>query len=338
MPAPGIGELSRHRANWQPAWLIGDSPNSDVAISSRVRYARNIAGHPFPHNCATQDLVAVERSLRNAIRASGVSVERLHNVSAEDRHLLLGSRLISPVFDLELPGRSLYVSPDRQLSIMVNEEDHFRLQAITAGWSIQTARVAADQTLEAISARVRFMRTEHEGYLTASPFNGGGGRRLSAMLHLIGLATTRRLPGVLRALADRVIHCRGVYGETSRAAGAFFQVSTTEGGNSTFAGACEYLMLAERAARAHISAAQLEEYAQTAMRFATTSRSIGLAESFRALAWLRWAASSEVGRLNFTHRDVDSWLSLLQVLESIQGPRRGIERAALLRSLLEQRT
>jgi protein arginine kinase len=213
--------------------------------------------------------------------------------------------------------------------MMINEEDHIRLQAVTAGWSIDVARSFAEPVLEHLGARLEFASVPEFGFVSASPYNCGLGRRLSAMFHLIGLAQARRLPAVLQALAEKSITARGLFGESSRAVGAFVQVSTTGSGLADFVGAAEYLMREERAARDLFTETKLKTKVEEAFNFAKSQKSLSLADALRVLAWARWAsASGEVGPLHNT-READSILSRLDLRS--EGEDSGIARADFLR-------
>jgi protein arginine kinase len=216
---------------------------------------------------------------------------------------------------------------------MTNEEDHLRLQVVTAGWSLASARVLAEQVLEALAARLEFAVVPPFGFVSASPYNFGPGRRLSAMLHLIGLAQARRLPAVLQALAEKGITARGLFGESSRAVGAFVQVSTTGPDLVGFVGACEYLTSEERAARALLTPERLQAKLEAALAFGKSQRSLALADALRVLAWTRWAAASGVKGPLATTREADSVLSRLDLRAEREDS--GIARATYLRKALK---
>lgn len=294
-----------------PAWLGADAPDGDIVISSRVRYARNVCGFRFPCHASPDDLRMVQSLLKASV--AGLGLEVFPRLTEAERDFLLGSRLVSPEFNHRDPGRSLYLDTTRAVSIMVNEEDHLRLQALTAGWSIRNAHQDADSALAHIAERVSLMWHEKFGYLTASPFNSGEARRRSALFHLIGLAHTKRLPAVLKALAAWDLTARGLFGESSRAVGAFFQVSAIRGGLPEFMGACEYLITEERNARREVSEDTLQDRTSRAIKFAVSSNEISLADALRVLAWIRWAATVGVGIAPVSYRDVDLWVSTMEV-------------------------
>lgn len=294
-----------------PAWLAVDAPQNDVVLSSRVRIMRNLQGHAFPHQLERKELNEVQSQVLGALK--GADLEIMRQLAPGERHYLVGCRLISFEFAFESPGRSLVLNKDRSASVMVNEEDHVRIQALSAGWSPDAAILQADTLLKRLEDKVPFAWSPRFGYLAASPYNSGEGKRISAMLHLIGLARLKRLPNVLKALASRKIASRGLFGESSRAIGAYVQVSITEGRLADFIGACEYLMTEERAARREVSREFLTERMANVRDFVRGSPVLSLADAFRSLAWLRWAAVIGLEGVTWTARDADLWLTHLEL-------------------------
>ncbi len=325
------------RSMQPPAWLGCDAPEGDVVISSRCRYARNLCGYRFPHHASTDELFAVQRAVSRAVARPELRMEAMKRLTEAERDFLLGSRLISPEFPHRKSGRMVLLDPSRTVSVMVNEEDHLRVQALTAGWSIRNAEAAADRLMSILGQELRFMRGEGLGYLTASPSNVGEARRWSALFHLIGLAHTRRLTGVLKAMAERGLTARGLFGESSRAVGAFFQVSATSGGLPEFVGACEYLIAQERQARQETSRFQLMDLAYTAADFAVGQNSISLADALRVLGWVRWAVASGQKGLGGDYRDVDHWISTMEVHGTQDERVAARHRATFLRERIEHR-
>ena len=193
----------------RPAWLKGDAPYSEVAISSRARLMRNLEGFFFPHRCSRQELEEVRRLVKDAVapprrqplegraRKSDISTqfEERQRISDAERAMLVGSRLISPEFPWQSPGRSVYLSGDRASAIMVNEEDHLRIQAVVPGLSPGLALSTAESVEKVLTGVMQFAYDAEFGYLSASASNLGSGKRVGAMLHLIGLAECGELAG-----------------------------------------------------------------------------------------------------------------------------------------------
>lgn len=294
-----------------PAWLGPDSPQGDVVVSTRFRYARNLRGIPFPHHCTSEQANLVSQAVAEAGRSAGLHPQG--RLTEAERDYLLGSRLISSDFEPRKPGRDVLLDAARTLSVMVNEEDHLRIQALVGGWSPQTARVAADDCLRVFDSRLNFAYAEPWGYLTASEFNCGGAGRWSALFHFIGLAHRRRLQPLLRALGTGGVTARGLFGESSRAVGAFFQVSTTRLSLPEFMGACELLLHQEREARAEVPRNELRERFRQAVETAESSAELDLREALRILAWVRWASSVSLDGAPAHTREVDESVSTMEV-------------------------
>ncbi len=317
-----------------PAWLAADAPHGDVVLSSRCRIMRNLAGHRFPHAADRQELEDILKAVLHAVRSENLELEALRGLSNAEKDHLVACRLASHNFEVNEPGRAVLLDHSRSVSLIVNEEDHIRLQALTAGWSIGAAESLATAVLKDLSAHLSFAHSPRFGYLAASPYNVGQGRRLSSMFHLIGLAQSKRLPGVLRALAQQGLAARGLFGEASRAVGAFVQVSVTTGSVIEFTGACEYLMREERNARQSLGRALLEEKAKQALEFAVVSPTITLADALRVLAWARWASTSGLDGFDRTPREVDALLTTLEIKPGSPEPKAAQKRAIFLREAL----
>lgn len=210
-------------------WQQGCGPDSDVVVSSRVRLARNIAGFPFVNRSSVPQRHEVVRLVRETPWPEGLGRPLLwillHQANAIDRLLLAERHLVSRQFaDGEAP-RAVALSPDESLSIMVNEEDHLRLQVLRAGSALDLCFDEVFRVDACLERVLDFAFSPRWGYLTACPTNVGCGIRLSVMLHLPGLKLTNELEKVRRAAKDLHLAVRGFYGEGSEAIGDFYQVS-----------------------------------------------------------------------------------------------------------------
>ncbi len=211
-------------------------PESDVVVTSRVRIARNIAGYPFTNKASAPIRQEILRVVHNAIERSPLGAETseqpaalswmdLQKSAPTDRTLLTERHLISRILaDADTP-RAVALSRDERSSVMVNEEDHLRIQSLAPGASLGRAFDAAFAIEEALSARLNFAFHPRWGFLTACPTNVGTGIRVSAMLHLPALKLTGEIERVKRAAAELHLAVRGYYGEGSETIGDFYQVS-----------------------------------------------------------------------------------------------------------------
>lgn len=231
-------------------WLSDTGRCGDVVVSSRVRLARNIAGFRFPNRAPASERSAILSRVKPVVLGSRLSRQMewvdLSTTTSSHRALLVEERLISRQHAMGKPGEPMHARavaiglPDRRLSIMVNEEDHLRLQVIRSGFELAGAMGEADRADDAIEARVDYAYSPRFGYLTACPTNVGTGARLSVMLHLPALKITREIEKVKRAADDLGLTVRGSYGEGSEATGDFYQIS-----NQTTIGKSEAVLLRE---------------------------------------------------------------------------------------------
>lgn len=321
------------RSGPRPKWLAEDAPHFDVVLSSRVRFLRNLQGFRFPHKGSHEELERTMLKVRDAAKPLRLQVYR--SLTNAERDYFVGCRLLAPDYPWTLPNRMFLVDGARSLSLMVNEEDHLRLQSLTAGWSIDGASLISSKALDVLEGEIRFAHSERFGYLAASPYNSGEGRRQSAMFHFIGLAQNKRLPSILRALSAKGISVRGLFGESSRAIGAFAQVSLLNGSDEEFRGACEYLIGQEREARKGVEREVLEAKTNHALEFAVRSRLMTLADALRVLGWVRWAANADIPDIGLSVREVDEALTLLDLGGPADTDRAGQKRAVFLREVLK---
>lgn len=317
-----------------PAWITDEAPDRDVVLSTRTRLMRNLAGFRFPGKAPPGELATVFALVRDAALAEGWSVHA--NLTTAERDRLLGTRLISPEFEWTHPSRAVALSPDGTGSLMINEEDHLRLQIIRGGLQVQAAGAAVSRASRTFERHLAFAWSPRYGYLAASVYNTGAGRRQSAMFHLIGLASGKRLATVIRALNASNIMVRGLFGESSRAVGAFVQVSAVGDRTDEFAGACEYLKAEERSERAALGPSQLLDSARRAYEVAMNSRSLSAADTVRVLAWVRWGAHAGASGFTFDPVRIDELLTQLELHPGDAGDdpnASGIRRADQIRRL-----
>lgn len=211
-------------------WLRGSGPESDIVISSRIRLARNLADYPFIRRCTDQDRAAIEAMLRRRIvetkqwqeNASYFDVNELGDV---DRQFLVERQLISREHADAIGARGVVIDAEEKFSLMINEEDHLRIQVMHSGLALDQAWEEINRIDDRIEQFVHYAFHPHLGYLTACPTNVGTGMRVSVMLHLPALVITRQIEKVFRSLQKISLAVRGLYGEGSQAMGDFYQIS-----------------------------------------------------------------------------------------------------------------
>jgi protein arginine kinase len=222
---PSLDGLLRQTSEW----LRGTGPNSDIVISSRVRLARNLRGFPFSHWASKkqerevlrlcEEALASSKSLRNSL------LVHIQEIADVDKQFLLERNLISREHILRPEFKCVAVSEREITSIMINEEDHLRMQVMQSGFNLQESWRIADRLDNELGERLKYWYHDRWGYLTACPTNTGTGLRSSVMLHLPALVMTKQINRVIQAIMKLGMTARGLYGEGTEAEGNFFQIS-----------------------------------------------------------------------------------------------------------------
>lgn len=220
-----LDELARTTGEW----MRGSGPDSDVVISSRIRLARNLADYPFITRASPQDRTEIERTFRDGLARLG---EKLHpawidvaKLPGLDRQFLVERQLISREHADSEGARGVAIDENEQFSLMINEEDHLRIQVLKSGFDLQGAWDKINAIDDLIESQVTYAFHDRLGYLTACPTNVGTGMRVSVMLHLPALVITRQIDKLFRSLQKISLAVRGLYGEGSQAMGDFYQIS-----------------------------------------------------------------------------------------------------------------
>jgi len=211
------------------AWLSMGEPHSPVVVSSRVRLARNIEGAAFPGWAGEAECKQVWQRLEACLLTCPsilrcVSAE-MSSLSQLDKQLLFERHLISREHAERKNGSGVVLREDEALSVMVNEEDHLRLQCMRPGLDLQGTWKLVNELDSEIEHRVTYAFSQRLGYLTACPSNVGTGMRASVMLHLPGLVLMNEMSPVAKGMAKIGLAVRGLWGEGSEAAGSMYQVS-----------------------------------------------------------------------------------------------------------------
>jgi protein arginine kinase len=267
-------------------WLRGSGPMSEIVISSRIRLARNVAGFPFLSRCSRNQRQVLEHKVRDIILASRLTPKTLYvDLDAApdvDRQLLVERHLISkPHKDAE-GARGVAIGENETLAIMVNEEDHLRIQVLRSGLQLEEAWQQINAIDDQLEAALDFAFHPRFGYLTACPTNVGTGIRVSVMLHLPALKLTGEIEKVFRAAKDMRLAVRGLYGEGTEATGDFYQIS-----NQTTLGKSEDDIISDFK---HLVIPKIIDYEHHARRTLLNDRTLALDDKVcRALGVLRTA-------------------------------------------------
>lgn len=264
-------------------WLRGTGPQSDIVVSSRVRLARNLAGYPFVNRAAMRQRLEVLQRSRQQILEGKIADDMiwvdLNECQPMDRQLLVERHLISRQHAKasdDLP-RGVAVGLNESVSIMVNEEDHLRVQVLRSGMQLGEAFEQINRIDDCLEKRLDFAFSQKYGYLTACPTNIGTGIRVSVMMHLPALKLTGEIDKVKRAAKDMHLAVRGMFGEGSDAIGDLFQIS-----NQTTLGRGEQEILADFQ---HTVVPQIIAYEQQARQALVRQRPALLDDGI----WRSWA-------------------------------------------------
>lgn len=208
-------------------WLRENDKDSDIAVSTRARLARNVAKTPFPHKIrGTARVSEIKAPVKDAFLVSGsdFSFLELADLSAIEKTRLVEKHIISKELT-NYADSAVLLSPDETVSIMIMEEDHYRLQCITSGFNPEVTYGSCNELAKLLGKKVDYAFDEKMGYLTACPTNVGSGLRVSVMLHLKGLALSDTVSSVLSSLGRFGVTARGLYGEGSAAGADMYQIS-----------------------------------------------------------------------------------------------------------------
>ena len=209
-------------------WYIGAGEQSDIVVSTRIRLARNIAEYPFPNKLNTKSRMELNNVIKEALESDNKynlrflemrTLARFEAASMAERHI------ISPEFASDLDGRALMLSPEEDISIMLNEEDHIRLQVMKSGFALDEAYQVANEIDDVLGARFNFAFDERIGFLTQCPTNLGTGMRASVMLHLPALTLSGQIHKLINTVSKLGLTFRGAFGEGTNAVGDMYQLS-----------------------------------------------------------------------------------------------------------------
>jgi len=215
--------------NNRVSWLADCGPDEDIAISSRIRLARNLMGVPFPVNAKPAQLKEIIHTVGQAVIKAGCLDSMLKfdigECSEIDKQVLFERRLISRDFQQKTDPGELLVSGDEAFGIMINEEDHLRMQALRSGFQLKEVWESVNKIDDDLSRYLPYVFDHDLGFLTSCPTNVGTGIRASVMLHLPGLVLAKQIGAVTQGVSKLGLAVRGIFGEGTQNLGNLFQVS-----------------------------------------------------------------------------------------------------------------
>ena len=263
-------------------WYIGAGEQSDIVVSTRIRLARNIEEYPFPNKLNTKTRMELNNVIKEAVESDNKynlrfiemrTLARFEAASMAERHI------ISPEFASDLDGRALMLSPEEDISIMLNEEDHIRLQVMKSGFALDEAYFIANEIDDMLGAKFNFAFDERIGFLTQCPTNLGTGMRASVMLHLPALTLSGQIHKLINTISKLGLTFRGAYGEGTNAVGDMYQLS-----NQITLG------ISEEFAIKNLKAITLQLCAQERSAREEMLKDVGTEDKiFRAYGLLKWA-------------------------------------------------
>jgi protein arginine kinase len=290
-------------------WMEADGPSSDIVLSTRVRLARNLRDHHFGLRAEASDRQAVLQHARAAAEDTDAlrdgTVLEMSALSPVSRRLLLERHLVSRELVGEEgasppPHAALLLAPGESLGVMVNEEDHLRLQSLVSGFRLRDAWRKVDRLDEDLGRRLRYAFHGEFGYLTSCPTNVGTGLRASVLVHLPGLVLTQEIGRVLQGISQVGLTFRGLYGEGSEVVGNFFQIS-----NQTTLGKSEEDLIDH-----------LQTIVQQVVQYEKQARAVLLRDAPTVIEDKVWRA---YGLLRYAHS-----ISFEEVMNLLSGVRLGV--------------
>jgi protein arginine kinase len=342
------------------SWMSAEGPDSDIVLSSRIRFARNLDEYNFPTLFTNGEAEAVIGAVMERVQAGTISrtgnleLIKMDEIPPLQKRVLVEKHLISPnLAENSLHGACL-LSENEEISIMINEEDHLRIQCLFPGFQLTEALAAANEIDDWLEEQVNYAFDEKFGYLTSCPTNAGTGLRASVMMHLPGLVLTQQINRIVPAINQLGLVVRGIYGEGSEALGNIFQISnqitlgkSEEDIVEDLKSVVSQIISQERSARealAKTSNIQLEDRVFRSYGVLAFSRIIETKEAAQCLSDLRLGI--DMGYIKNIPKSILNELMILTQPGFLQqyagGPlrpdERDIRRAALIRERLNMET
>jgi protein arginine kinase len=338
------------------SWIKGIGPDNNIILSSRVRLARNLNNTPFPSMLTKESGAAVIEKIYDEETRKDVFKEYkyydMQDTGFVDRYVLVEQHLISPNLASQGSIGAALISKDETISIMLNEEDHIRIQALLPGLQIKEAWKIASSIDDKIESKVDYAFDEKLGYLTSCPTNVGTGIRASVMIHLPGLNLSANINKILHAVTQVGLTIRGIYGEGTEFIGNIFQISnqitlgrSEEETVDNLTGITEQIIDKEKEARSILldnNRILLEDKVWRAWGIMTNARSISGQESIKLLSDIRLGIdlgilkTLSVSTLNEIMVNTNNASLQKRAATELNAPERDIIRAEEIRKLLLQ--
>ncbi|MGP4082467.1 protein arginine kinase [Pseudalkalibacillus sp. R45] len=338
-------------------WMKREGPDSDIVLSSRIRLARNLENHVFPIISDDQQADEVNQQIRKHYQnetygnVGVLSYIDIDDLKPIEKRVLVEKHLVSPNLTEEPKHSGVLMSDEENVSIMINEEDHIRIQCLFPGFQLIEALTLASGIDDWFEEKLNYAFDEQHGYLTSCPTNVGTGMRASVMMHLPALVLTQKIQRIVPAINQLGLVVRGIYGEGSEAQGNLFQVSNqmTLGKSEQdivedLRGVVIQLIEEERSARKHLletSKLQLEDRVYRSLGILANSRIIQSKEATKCLSDVRLGIDLKLIE-GISHTILNELMILTQpgflqqyAGETLTPDERDIRRATLIRERLK---
>jgi protein arginine kinase len=339
------------------SWMNAEGPDSDIVLSSRIRLARNFDAYKFPTLFSHEEAKLIIENMEEILKQSPIQkfgqmeLLKIEELQPLQKRVLVEKHLISPHLAEDSPYGAVILTENEEVSIMINEEDHIRIQCLYPGLQLSEALDAANEIDDWLESNIQYAFDEKHGYLTSCPTNVGTGLRASVMMHLPGLMLTQQINKIIPAIHQLGLVVRGIYGEGSEALGNIFQISnqitlgkSEEDIGRDLRGVVSQLISQERSAREALrktSNIQLEDRVFRSLGVLSNSRIIESKEAARCLSDVRLGI--DMGYIDKMPKTILNELMILTqpgFLQqyaggSLRPHERDIRRAALIRERIK---
>jgi len=337
------------------SWMSKEGPDSDIVLSSRIRLARNFEAYKFPTVFSHEEAKMIIANMEDILRKSSfqrfgkMELLKINEMQSLQKKVLVEKHLISPQLAEDSPHGAVLLTENEEVSIMINEEDHIRIQCLFPGLQLAEALHAANEIDDWLEDNIHYAFDEKHGYLTSCPTNVGTGLRASVMMHLPGVILTQQINRIIPAIHQLGLVVRGIYGEGSEALGNIFQISnqitlgkSEEDISRDLRGVVSQLISQERSAREALrktSNIELEDRVFRSLGVLTNSRIIESKEAARCLSDVRLGI--DMGYIDNMSETILNELMILTQPGFLQqyagGPLRAHERDILRATLIRDR-
>ncbi|MBO1005830.1 protein arginine kinase [Pseudogracilibacillus auburnensis] len=347
--------LEKFLNNAVSSWMSAEGPESDIILSSRIRLARNLSNVKFPTLFSNDEAGEIMSKIDEIINSENLqSLGKMEflsidNIKSLEKRVLVEKHLISPQLAEHSSHGAVILSENEDISIMINEEDHIRIQCLFPGLQLDKALEKANRIDDLLEDKVDYAFDEDLGYLTSCPSNVGTGLRASVMVHLPALIMTRQMNRIIPAINQLGLVVRGIYGEGTEALGNIFQISNqiTLGKSEKdivddLTGVVQQIIAQERSAREALvktSNIQLEDRVYRSYGILANSRIIETKEAAECLSDVRLGI--DAGYINNVSKNILNELMILTQPGFLQqyagGPLRPVERDIKRATMIRER-